>query len=137
MFCHFEAGYSKNTRRTRRHVVVLPSPVSALLSSVIHDFLLLLHSMSRSPYFLPFSPSFARCSLDGRSLSEYFTLGGCLEGLRMVCSGLFGICLEQASNVQVVIRVPTNTRSQHNSSNAHDESRCISYNEMSGETKGK
>ncbi|CBJ26455.1 Mitochondrial intermediate peptidase (N-terminal) [Ectocarpus siliculosus] len=35
------------------------------------------------------------CNLDGRSLSEYFTLGGCLEGLRMVCRGLFSISLEQ------------------------------------------
>ncbi|CAN0292007.1 unnamed protein product [Ascophyllum nodosum] len=35
------------------------------------------------------------CNLDGKSLSEYFTLGGCLGGLRMVCSGLFGISLEQ------------------------------------------
>lgn len=40
-----------------------------------------------------------RCNLDGKSLSEYFTLGGCLQGLRMVCDGLFGISLEQ---VQVV-----------------------------------
>ncbi|CAM9661404.1 unnamed protein product, partial [Laminaria digitata] len=35
------------------------------------------------------------CTLDGRSLSEYFTLGGCIEGLRMVCRGLFDISLEQ------------------------------------------
>ncbi|CAN0027816.1 unnamed protein product, partial [Ectocarpus sp. 8 AP-2014] len=35
------------------------------------------------------------CNLDGRSLSEYFTMGGCLEGLRMVCRGLFSISLEQ------------------------------------------
>ena len=39
-----------------------------------------------------------RCNLDGRSLSEYFTLGGCLQGLRMVCRGLFGISLEEARN---------------------------------------
>lgn len=38
-----------------------------------------------------------RCNLDGRSLSEYFTLGGCLEGLKMVCRGLFSIALEQVS----------------------------------------
>eukprot|EP00904_Undaria_pinnatifida_P002944 jgi/Undpi1/12650/HiC_scaffold_6.g02318.m1 len=35
------------------------------------------------------------CNFDGRSLSEYFTLGGCLEGLQMVCRGLFDISLEQ------------------------------------------
>lgn len=51
----------------------------------------------RAYYYVLLLLAGCRCNLDGRSLSEYFTLGGCLEGLRMVCTGLFSISLEQVS----------------------------------------
>lgn len=36
-----------------------------------------------------------QCNLSGSSLAEYFTLKSCLEGLSLICRGLFGISLDQ------------------------------------------